>query len=173
MSTDTTPLRLRPPAQGSLAGEVRALLNGAGLPCAEENADRLSAVGVLISPETDGKIEVEWLVSQTARATAAFEQTNGVPYGAAVLLHGEARRHISNAIMELLTAMGYRCAWSPNGGLTVDAERQQGPTTLAADMKRFLAEQRRRLDLLGTDQGHAEAPEPGEADEDQRADSGE
>jgi hypothetical protein len=171
MSTDTTSLRLRPPAQGSLAAEVRALLNGAGLPCAEENADRLSAVGVLISPETDGKIDVEWLVSQTARATAAFEQTNGIPYGSAVLLHGEARRHVSTAIMELLTAMGYRCAWTPNGGFTVDAERQQGPTTLAADMKRFLAEQRRRLDLLDTDEGQAVATEPDEVDEDQSADS--
>ena len=83
----------------------------------------------------------EWFISQTGRAAAASEQTMGVPYGTGVLLHGEARRHIHNAVYGLLEALGYACEWTGSLTVRIKEERRQEPSTLAADAHRH----RRRM----------------------------
>src|SRR5206468_389050 len=80
MTTDTGSLRRRPPAAGELAAELRTVLTAAGLPCADPDAERASAVGLLIANGEGGTAEAEWFISQTGRAAAASEQTLGVPY---------------------------------------------------------------------------------------------
>ena len=102
---------------------------------------RTSAVGVLVGEVEDGSATIEWFVSQSARAAAATEQSVGVPYGHAVLLHGEARRHMHSAVFGLLETLGYECEWNGNLTVRVKEKRNQEPVTLAADVQRIVAEQ--------------------------------
>lgn len=139
-STSPATLRRRQPRPGDLSAEIRTLLSAAGLPCADPDADRVRAVGFTITLTGNGSATLEWFASRSLRTTASDEQIRGIPFGHSALLHSEAKRHMHAAAHGLLAALGYQSSWTQDQLVSVAAERRSEPTTLAADVKRIVAE---------------------------------
>ncbi|WP_329311042.1 hypothetical protein [Streptomyces sp. NBC_01262] len=86
---------------------------------------------------------MEWFVSRSLRRAAADEQMRGLPMAAAEHAHESARRHLHAALSGILSEAGYLVEAERvdmTGALIVHAKRSSGPTTLAADIKRILAD---------------------------------
>jgi hypothetical protein len=135
--------RRRPPARGPLALEIRTLLAAAGLTEADSD-DRYRAHGVVVTDRGES-VGVEWFTSRSLRRAAADEQLRGRPMGAADRAHEAARRHLHAAVFGILSEVGFLVEADPAdtpGALTVRAGRISTPTTLAADIKRILADLR-------------------------------
>lgn len=90
-----------------------------------------------------GAAVIEWFVSRSLRRAAADEQLRGLPMAAAGREHESARRHLHSAVFALLSDAGYTIDTQPldgTGALTVYGRRGAGPTTLAADLRRIIAD---------------------------------
>ncbi len=135
--------RLQPPPRGPLRLEIRTLLAAAGLPEADSD-DRYRAHGVLVTDRGES-VGVEWFTSRSLRRAAADEQLRGWSLGAADRAQEAARRHLHAALFGILTEMGYLVEADPPdtpGALSVRAGRVVTPATLAADIRRILADLR-------------------------------
>ena len=135
--------RRQPPSRGPLRLEIRTLLAAAGLPEAD-NDDRYRAHGVLVT-ERGESVGVEWFVSRSLRRAAADEQLRGWPMATAARAQEAARRHLHAALFGILTEIGYLVEADPPdtpGALSVRAGRVITPATLAADIRRILADLR-------------------------------
>jgi hypothetical protein len=133
--------RRKPPAPGPLARELRTLLAAAGLPQSDTD-QRDRAHGLVITDKGDTAV-IEWFVSRSLRRAAADEQLRGIPMAAAGHAHESARRHLHGAVFALLIDAGYRIDSehvNGTGGLLVHAQRNGDPTTLAADLRRIIAD---------------------------------
>lgn len=133
--------RRQPSSRGPLRLEIRTLLAAAGLPEAD-NDDRYRAHGVLVTDRGES-VGVEWFVSRSLRRAAADEQLRGWPMGMADRAQEAARRHLHAALFGILTEVGYLVDADPAdtpGALSVRAGRVSTPTTLAADIRRILAD---------------------------------
>ncbi|MFI1734072.1 hypothetical protein ACH40E_33640 [Streptomyces acidicola] len=126
-----------------MALEIRTLLAAAGLPEADSD-DRYRAHGMVVTDRGES-VGVEWFTSRSLRRTAADEQLRGWPMGAADRAHEAARRHLHAAVFGILSEVGYLVEADPAdtpGALTVRAGQIPTPTTLAADIRRILADLR-------------------------------
>ncbi|MFJ3209179.1 hypothetical protein [Streptomyces flaveolus] len=133
--------RRRPPHRGPLGLEIQTLLAAVGLPEADDS-DRYRAHGVVVT-DLGESVRVEWFVSRSLRRTAADEQMRGLPMAPADRAHEAARRHLHAALFGILSEVGYLVETRPAdalGALSVHAGQVSTPTTLAADLKRMLAE---------------------------------
>jgi len=133
--------RRRSPTRGPLGLEIRTILAAAGLPEAD-NDDRYRAHGVVVT-DSGESVGVEWFTSRSLRRAAADEQLRGWPMAAADRAHEAARRHLHAALFGILSEVGYLVEADPAdapGALTVRASRISTQTTLAADIRRILAD---------------------------------
>ncbi|MDQ0761491.1 hypothetical protein [Streptomyces canus] len=121
--------------------EIRTLLAAAGLPEAG-NDDRYRAHGFVVT-DSGESVGVEWFTSRSLRRAAADEQLRGWPMAAADRAHETARRHLHAALFGILSEVGYLVEAYPAdtpGALTVRAGPVSTPATLAADIRRILAD---------------------------------
>lgn len=121
--------------------EIRTLLAAAGLPEADSD-DRYRAHGVVVT-DSGESVGVEWFASRSLRRAAAHEQLRGCPMEAADRAHEAARRHLHAALFGILSELGYLVEADPTdtpGALTVRAGQISTSTTLAADIRRILAD---------------------------------
>jgi hypothetical protein len=139
--------RRRTPTRGPLSSELQTILAAAGLPRADSD-DRYRAFGVVVTDHGESA-GVEWFVSRSLRRAAADEQMRGLPMAAAVRTHESARRHLHAALSGILSEAGYLVEaerTESTGAVVVHAKRGTASATLAADIKRILAELRASAD---------------------------
>ncbi|MGW0828794.1 hypothetical protein [Streptomyces sp. NPDC002845] len=115
----------------------------AGLPEADTD-DRYRAHGMMVTDRGDS-VGVEWFTSRSLRRAAADEQLRGWSMGAADRAHEAARRHLHAALFGILSEVGHLVEADPAdipGALIVRVGRISTPASLAADIRRILADLR-------------------------------